>query len=597
MSHFPPLAGSDAAEQHVRRLDEEYQNLVAQLNSLTSRMVANRESVNSLAPISTLPTELLVHIFSFLSPSRRSDIKHFEDVIPAETYLAWRYWINVTHTCAHFRRVSIGDPSLWTVIYCRLGPEWTNLMLSRSRSLPVSVAFEHTNIRVGRSSFFPVCSEPRVSLIAAHRAHIKALRVNAQILATDFKFTWMLERLHGDFPLLEKLELYGQPGSTENEIVRIPMQYFQGMPALKELTLDNIVPSWSPSTPFAFSHLTTFDLGVGNPDEDDIFLDPGALPGEQAVHRSQLFPTLPQLLDVLETMPLLEDLSIHETLPEMDTMDPLGEPNRKVNLPRLKELVLSGFMRNCTLLAEHLDFPHTTRVSLSGNDLEDSGDDFPAIGRVLTRHFARQVSASRAVSNMGIIIRATALTLSIQVDSKPIWNLNVDCNLHEDGLELQFLRNAFATMPVGENASFDVVIDWGSETWNADIIEDLFRQPSLATVSSVAVCGNTLYPLCPALLRPVYDIQLGEHPLPDRLRALNVLPGLRDVIIMNVSCIDSGENERALLRDEIINVIRERKPRGTPLQKVMFLDYGSAANLEWLQSLKAVFPEIISWAS
>ncbi|TFY65544.1 hypothetical protein EVG20_g5541 [Dentipellis fragilis] len=505
MSHLRPRTGSDAAEQEVQRLNNEYQNLIVQLNSITSRMVANRAGVNSLTPISSLPTELLIHIFSFLSQAG--------DLIS-----------RISKNMFLPKRVRLGEIGSTSPIPAHtfgvLGPEWTNLVLSRSRSLPVSIAFEHTGLGFSRPSSVSTCSEPRVSLIADHRARVKLLRVNAQIIAPKFTFTWMLAQLHGNFPLLEKLELHGERGSSENEIARIPMQHFQSMPALKELVLDNIVPSWtSGSASFAFSNLTTFDLGVGDADEGDMFSDPGALPGEQDVHRSQLFPTLPQLLNVLE------NLSIHEALPDMEFVSTLGWTDSVVILPRSRTSVFQA------------------------------------------------------------------------VESKPIWSLNEQCNLTGESLEFQFLRNAFAAMPVSDTTSFDVVVDWGSETQNADLIEDLFGQPSLAAVSSVVVCGNTLYPLCPALLRPVSDIQLDEYPLPDHLRALNVLPGLQDVFIMNVSCIPLGLNERALLRDEILNVIREREHRGIPLRRVVFLDYGSAKNLEWLQSMEAVFPEIIYWDS
>ncbi len=86
--------------------------------------------------------------------------------------------------------------------------------------------------------------------------------------------------------------------------------------------------------------------------------------------------------------------------------------------------------------------------------------------------------------------------------------------------------------------------------------------------------------------------------LAERFRPLNVFPRLRDVTLNKTDCRNMAADELMGLRDEIINVIRTREQVGhcgAPLRSVNFGEYASAP-LNWLQSLKAIFPEIISWS-
>ncbi|TFY70849.1 hypothetical protein EVG20_g2155 [Dentipellis fragilis] len=586
---------SEAAIQQVQRLDVEYQDLSVQMNSLVAQISANRSRVNTLAPISNLPTEILSHIFSFLSPSRTLALEHFGGTVLPKTHCAWRDWIDVTHVCVHWRRVSIRDPSLWTVIYCKLGPEWTHLMLLRSRSLPISVVFTHVGRGIGRPGLAPTYNEPRVLLIANHRTRIKILKLDAQFIAHDFTFSWMLAQLYGSFPLLEKLELLRGGESIENEVVRIPIQYFCSMPALKVLSLHSVVPFWVPGLLPSFSNLVAFYFVLPDPNGDDMYLDPEAPLEHQDVLRNQLLPTLTQLLDILDAMPVLKYLSLDNTLPKARSAGTSWQVPRVVSLPNLEIIDLSGCIHDCTSFADYLDFPCTTYVGLKGNLAGPDGnsDDFPLIGPFLERHISRQRAESRTIDRVFFLIITSQLSLTLDVGSKAIFSLDVPCFLTAQSLELDFLRNAFATMPMADNASFEFVMEWQSGTtpYDAAIFEEIFGQPSLASVSSVKLESNTLYPLCPALSKHMPDSRFDDYLPPEHLRSLNVFPGLEDVILECIDCRDMDADELMGLQDEIVNVIRTREQGGTPLRSVKICECDTIP-LEWLESLKACFPEL-----
>ncbi|TFY55713.1 hypothetical protein EVG20_g9217 [Dentipellis fragilis] len=586
MSLRPPI-GSEALAQEVQRLNDEYQ-------ALANRMIANRSRINTLAPISYLANELLVHVFSFLTPSRSSDIQHFNLSLRSEvsrTRQAWLNWIHVTHVCGHWRHIALEDPSLWTVVYCGLGSEWMNLMLSRSKALPIDVSFEYKH-RVYEPGSDLNFNLSRILRIAEHQTHTRILKVRAQLAGPNFNFRWMLARFNGVLPILETLELHGDSRYEAIEVVRMPEGHFHSMPTLKELVLYNIIPSWMPQALPSLSNLVKFDFTLPDVRDHGTFLDSEFLPARHQLSRSQLLPNMPQLLDILETMPLLESLSFRDTLPTI-SVDPLIQQTRVVSLPRLSFLSLSGPIRDCTSFAKCLDFSPTTYICLDDDNPDENEDDedYPPIGHILERHLARQNSVSRKIDQVEFIIMGGFLTLRISAVSQRIFNVDVLFLHTEAGLD--FLGRAFAAMPICANASFRLRFEWATGNMiSPDAFESVFNQPSLAAILTVEINGDTLHPLCPALTNAF--VRDPEYDPPPSLRAFNVFPGLQTVIFNNLNFQKMQQSQMVELRDEIINAIRTRERRGQPLKHVLFR-YPTFVPLEWMQSIKVLFPDIIRW--
>ncbi|TFY70846.1 hypothetical protein EVG20_g2148 [Dentipellis fragilis] len=568
----PPI-GSDAAAREVQRLTDENKDLAA-------RMLANNTRLNALAPISYLPPELLVLIFTLISPSRRSDLKHFRahPYEASRTHQAWVDWIHVTHVCGHWRRVAVGDPSLWTVIYCELGPEWTELLLSRSKSSPIDIVLEqgtHTEALFDQT-------EP--ASIAVHGQHAKTISIDANVFGAGSSFEALADQFDDTMPILEKLEL------RLAAVTCIPDGCFCDVPVLKELVLQNVIPSWTDL--LSFSNLVTFIFHV----PDLILGSRLTVPGTLHRSRSEMLPTVAQLLDALETMRSLEHLSIHDALPEAlpAMVGVQDQQNRVVSLPRLSVVSLSGPMLDCTSFAGHLDFPCTTFLNLIGNSNDDFHNDeiYPCICRTLEKHLARQQSLSRKINQINFDMSRPAVELSLTIASQYIFRLNVPFLQTAEGRA--FLHTVFALLPVGDNARLSIALEREVATkFEPAEFEAIFDQPSLATISSVVIGGDTLHPLSPALTCNMPRNDPNFRP-PEKLRAFNVLPGLQDVVLTNIDCVGMMQDNLELLRDEILNVIRSREDGGWPLRR-LGIAYNPTIPLEWLQSLKATFPELVIW--
>ncbi|TFY70383.1 hypothetical protein EVG20_g2617 [Dentipellis fragilis] len=562
---FAQARPSDSVAPEVQQLNDEYRNLVA-------RMVANRSRVNTMAPVFNLPDELLLYVFSLLAPSREYD----------STRDAWQYLIRITYVCSRWRKIAVGSPSLWTVVGCSFGSKLTESMLSRSKTLPVNVVFDHADIM--RSSYVSRIDCRRLfELIAKHKGHIKQLTLKADVHSPGSRLENALLQFHGPLPLLEKFEVDGSLGER-NAIAYIPRKTFRDMPALRELVLRNVLPSVSLPAPPAFSNLVTFRINMPSA-SDDIFYHPTFPSGDLLRHR--VLPTMNQLLDMLGTMHSLEYLSMDCAFPEVHLDAPHPETH-VARLPRLSFLHLSGSMLECASLAEHLDFPHTARMELDGYepvDFED-GRELPFVNRVLEHHYARQTSASQAFGSVSIshwdgffeFYVSVATQVIIYIRMRPV----------EGQPSVEFWRRVFATIPMGKSASFS----WHSDepvTLNPDDFEAIFSQPSLATISSVQIGEScpSLHPISPALTYKEPPEGLSKN-----RRVFNVLPGLRNLTISNMDCtgLDGGDIRK--LHDEIANIIRERESLGIPLRSVEFTDL-SSPSLGFLWSLKHAFPDII----
>jgi len=77
-----------------------------------------------IAPIGSLPTEVLSIIFSFYSLSNPQGLN------------------TLTAVCRYWRKVAINDPRLWSIICIQISPKYLPLYLSRSKSLPLHIRIQ-----------------------------------------------------------------------------------------------------------------------------------------------------------------------------------------------------------------------------------------------------------------------------------------------------------------------------------------------------------------------------------------------------------------------------------------------------------------------
>ncbi|TFK66244.1 hypothetical protein BDN72DRAFT_844587 [Pluteus cervinus] len=112
----------DDIAQERERIDEEIQQL-------QDRIYLLRTARNNLTPISRIPPEILIRIFTHVQGAwvgRRDFPSHF------------MRWIGVAHVWTQWRGVALGCASLWTTIPLR-NEAYVRAALERSKSMPLSI--------------------------------------------------------------------------------------------------------------------------------------------------------------------------------------------------------------------------------------------------------------------------------------------------------------------------------------------------------------------------------------------------------------------------------------------------------------------------
>jgi hypothetical protein len=270
---------------------------------------------NTLAPISRLPTEILSKIFISLA-------HHFYFHDDDDKELSWIPI--VTAVCGHWRAIALECPSLWCLISSS-SPIWTEEMLKRSKMAPLVVTVESSTIM--RDSIHSALD---------HISRIKEVH----LVASQPDMTELFDRIDKrTAPLLQSLHL-------ENPLpIRVPDNKF---------TL--------PETLLVSNRLQRLELVHCNMSWNSPIL-------RNLVHmklHNTSPPTITELLEALERMPLLETLDLNGSLPVVssDSFRPL-EIKRIVHLSHLETLRLSSTtIIKCAYLLRHISYSVSTSLAL-----------------------------------------------------------------------------------------------------------------------------------------------------------------------------------------------------------------------------------------
>jgi len=107
------------------------------MNTRTLQVVAEgARQQNLLAPVSRLPPELVLHIFSYVKAVVTLESKHVYRINEVNR----RKWIMLTHIFHLWRDIALCTPSLWSNIHIsEFDYKWANTMLQRSQHVPLNV--------------------------------------------------------------------------------------------------------------------------------------------------------------------------------------------------------------------------------------------------------------------------------------------------------------------------------------------------------------------------------------------------------------------------------------------------------------------------
>jgi hypothetical protein len=307
LDRLPTMEASNMSELDLSEITSQRESALLVLSMLSGRH-------NSLQPFNRLPMETLADIFHIVQD-------HTKALFPPaaiDELKKGNSWLSVTHVCQYWRQCSLAFPVLWQNIV--LGPETRDdgslgqLFVLNSKSTPLF--YTHVmKSTTGRDLVAPT-SRPI-------RTFFQGLRDNSDRI--ELIHTWsayyiqtqIWEFLNHPLPSLRSLHLDLTPVNFAREAedtTSLPVIMGGQTSNLKRLSLCNIC-LWAPNT---FEQLTHLCLR----DQNDR-------------HR----PSIPQFLNSLENMPLLQVLCLRSVGPILRL--PITPPRRKINLLELRRVELA----------------------------------------------------------------------------------------------------------------------------------------------------------------------------------------------------------------------------------------------------------------
>jgi hypothetical protein len=446
---------------------------------------------NSLTPVSRLPHILLTDIFILIHQSERTD-SLFPPGPPC---------LQISHVCRAWRDSALHCPLLWTDILFR-PPEWTPIMLERSRTAPlrVRILVEHQNL----------ADDGFVSSVRLALSHIHHIRYLCIVLLDRFRELGDLlpPLLTGSPDILKELIL-----SSRSAFPNYIYPSMENAPCLRHLVLDSCHVNWQ-----RFS-------SVGN-------LTSLVLQDIPIASR----PSVEDILSVLQTMTKLEKLSliqaISELPPSIRTLPPDDIP--PIRLQHLFDLSLTGFVLDCANLMRHFVMPrckHLTVNAVTRWHIPEVALAVPPLANIISSSFSqleRQelpylASINRPCDNV------TEITARPLVDDAEELSLFVyltwRTSRRPDSVEVSpGFGSLLSNMPLGRVIDFSASLF--SREDNAEDVNWLEVLPRLSNVESVVLSGSYAYNFANAF-HDAQTMDVSSLPVSDAI----ILPHLTSLTI------------------------------------------------------------------
>lgn len=335
----------DAVSDQQRVVQDQVQRHLHAIQTHQDAVLKLHSRWNDLVPIAKLPPEILSEIF----------ITHVKSYVVIDNWDDWhpRHWIAFSHVCRHWRKVALDCPTLWSSINLYSGPDCILEFLSRTKEAPLRI----------------MADPNAVSTINGPKMHEDTKHMLYWLFKTEM---WRIYEL--EMPLLpsflsissagalQKLALYDNEEQPEDYYVEgdlgLPSTIIHGdgAPRLEELLICRCSFEWEF---LCHSNLKSLELI-----REDGYEGLGT--------------TLVNVLEALDSMPLLEKLKIVNCLP-MDIQSSRSTDCR-ITLSHLHEISLSSNTKSCINFLSYLDLPSAKQVSLWGElHGEPSDTDFASI--------------------------------------------------------------------------------------------------------------------------------------------------------------------------------------------------------------------------
>ena len=322
------------------------QAIDAEIKSLEESIRALRYRRNAVAPISSLPTEVIAVIFSisrlFNAPLSGGKQDHLA-------------WLRVTHVCRHWREIALNNPLFWSHIdFDHLTLAGVTEVLVRAKKAPLQFSVWVTGYHRDHARFNALQKE-----LQSHVTNIRDL----EIAADAFFLRRTLKKLASPALNLESLSLSAEPNYQLKTPSRatIPDTLFGGIaPRLSFLELDKCKISWK--SPL-LKGLRYLDIHASS---------------------KHVTPSLSDWLDALDEMPQLQKLILVSASPIAPPFP--SDIERTVTLPFLTHLEISSSVVGCALALSHLALPVLTQLSIEAKSVLLGGGDELKLLPYVARH-------------------------------------------------------------------------------------------------------------------------------------------------------------------------------------------------------------------
>jgi hypothetical protein len=302
-----------------------------------------------LAPISSLPTEVIAAIFSIL---------HYYEVPLAGGKPDHLAWLHVTHVCHQWREIVLNNPLFWNHIdFTKLTLAGAAEMLVRAKKAPLYLKAWTTGYPWDRARFNALQNEVQSRITDICHLEISA---DASFLHRT------LERLASPAPTLESLLLSTELNYELRTISRA---------SIPDTLFDATAPRLS------CLHLHRCNISWKSP------LLKGLRSLEIRTLSKHMRPSLTDWLDALDEMQQLRELILHSA-------SPIAPPfpvdiERIVTLPFLTHLGISTSVERCALALSHLTLPALTQLWISARSVLLNGSDALKLLPYVVRHSHR----------------------------------------------------------------------------------------------------------------------------------------------------------------------------------------------------------------
>ena len=288
---------------------------------------------NALSPISSLPPEVFIAIFSHLCLPGTSSSLHGR-ILDSDYHLTR---LCVSHVCHQWREIALDQPLLWSHIdFFTQSAAGTAEILTRAKSAPL-----YLEASVSDCDWDDVRFRTLLQELPARIPYIYRLRISAD--PTDLDNIIRATIMSRSAFSLEHLSLSSQnerAGRRTRRRYPIPDSLFNdSTPRLSCLELCYCDISWESPLFKGLKHLE--------------ILRPSA----------RLRPDLTIWLDALNEMPQLKTLILHSASPVAPSLP--FNVERTITLPSLTRLDISGSPGDCALALAHLYLPALTSLCLS----------------------------------------------------------------------------------------------------------------------------------------------------------------------------------------------------------------------------------------